>query len=188
MKNINKWRKSKLTGYCFHIWIFLDSLGNFLQIPGFLFRCTGNIENAELAESKSKLCLRFKKTWIKFSDKYKKFFRFIWRTKERFPWVLWILWNQSSLFWRLISALFWIYHHKYFFYSWFTYEIWFSNFTPEHFLFIHRGKESSTGISKNIENLFLEKPWSALTPFTYRQNLVHEIIVSNASPDLQLRP
>ena len=98
------------------------------------------------------------------------------------------MWNQSNLFWRLIWALFWIYHHKYFFYSWVTYEICFSNFTPEQLLFIHRGKESSTGISKNIENLFLEKPWSASTPFAYRQNLVHVIIVSNASPDLQLRP
>ena len=96
--------------------------------------------------------------------------------------------ESTCLFWRLIWDLIWIYHHKYLFYSWVTYEIWFSNFTPEHFLFIHRGKESSTGISKNIENLFLEKPWSALTPFTYRQNLVHEIIVSNASPDFQLRP
>ena len=127
--------------------------------------------------------------FLSFQTNTKAVFRFIWPTKERLPWVLWILWNQSNLFWRLIWALFWIYHHhKYFFYSWVTYQIWFSNFTPEHFLFIHWGKESSTGISKNIENLFLEKPWSALTPFTYRQNLVHEIIVSNASPDLQLRP
>ena len=49
-------------------------------------------------------------------------------------------------------------------------------------------KESSTGISKNIENLFLEKQRSALTPFTYRQSSVHVIIVSSALPDLQLRP
>ena len=49
-------------------------------------------------------------------------------------------------------------------------------------------KKSSTGIPKNIENLFLEKPWGASTPFTYRQDLVHVIIVSNAPPDLQLRP
>ena len=40
-------------------YILSDFLGNFLQIPGFLFRCTGNIEDAELAEGKSKLCLRF---------------------------------------------------------------------------------------------------------------------------------
>ena len=55
-------------------------------------------------------------------------------------------------------------------------------------MFIQRGKESLTGISKNIENLFLEKQRSALTPFAYRQSSCHMIIVSSALPDLQLRP
>ena len=63
----------------------------------------------------------------------------------------------------------------------------FFNFTSEHFLFIHRGKEFSVGISKSIENLFLEIQQSVLTPFTHTRSSVHVMIVSTALPDLCLR-